>query len=121
MRKDNHPPPNNNKREALDDATDNNNDEVEKNKLNKSMYTRNGNRTIKPPKERTHLKLVQINKGHAKYNSKKNLLHAKIKFKTPHIMTLSEANVYPNDDTDILSSETITMRTSLSTIMILQD
>ena len=93
------PPPPNNKREPTDDSTENNNDEIEKTKLNKTMHTRNGNRINKPAKERTHLKLVQINKGHAKYNSKKNLLHAEIKSKTPDIMILSEANVYPNDDT----------------------
>ena len=93
------PPPPNNKREPTDDSTENNNDEIEKTKLNKTMHTRNGNRINKPAKERTHLKLVQINKGHAKYNSKKNLLHAEIKSKTPDIMILSEGNVYPNEDT----------------------
>ena len=81
------------------DKTENTSDEAAKNEHNSKMHAENGNRVDIAQKERTHLKVVQINKGHAKYNSKKNLLHAEIKSKTPDILILSEANVYPNDDT----------------------
>merc|ERR1711954_184334 len=81
------------------DKIENTSDEAANNEHNSKMHAENGNRVDRAQKERTHLKVVQINKGHAKYNSKKNLLHAEIKSETPDIMILSEANVYPNDDT----------------------
>ena len=48
------------------EKTENTSDEAEKNEHNSKMHVENGNRVDRASKERTHLKVVQMNEVHAK-------------------------------------------------------
>ena len=63
---------------------------------NKLMHYKNGNRDNKI-KNKTHLKLLIVNKGNSNYSTNKNIMINLVETEQPDIMVVSEANLERNN------------------------